>query len=298
MISVRTPSSGVIRKFTPKPEATPANAAAIPASGLRPTLLNAAAPRGISTRYPASDATLERMPMKTMIGVSNASDETATSFRISAPISPDASARPTPIITTRMIATAAKLRKLATNEVKMNRMPSADRRLWTAAVWVTILYSPSCTEAFGRPPDGCVDPPWTFSSTAIGGGFATSYVTLTSNQARTTERTITPTQSQMNRIAGCGILLPPRSIAPRMRTIIPVDSVAGAAVAGGSLMRLHPVGLVSPSRRSGGRIRPRRGRLSRTRLRGRARSAHGCWQSRPSCRARGSRRPARPSRAR
>jgi len=36
--------------FTPKPPATPANAAAIPASGWRPTLLNATAPSGISTR--------------------------------------------------------------------------------------------------------------------------------------------------------------------------------------------------------------------------------------------------------
>ena len=50
VISVSTPSSGVIRKFTPKPAATPANAAAIPASGLRPTLMKATAPSGISTR--------------------------------------------------------------------------------------------------------------------------------------------------------------------------------------------------------------------------------------------------------
>jgi hypothetical protein len=50
VISVRTPSSGVIRKLTPKPAATPANAAAMPASGFRPTLLNAAAPSGIRTR--------------------------------------------------------------------------------------------------------------------------------------------------------------------------------------------------------------------------------------------------------
>ena len=139
VISVRTPSSGVIRKLTPKPAATPANAAAIPASGLRPTLLNAAAPRGISTRYPASEAMLESTPMKMMIGVSMASDETLTSFRISAPISPAASARPTPIMTTRMIATAAKLRKLATNDVKRKRIPSADRRLWIEAVSSTTV---------------------------------------------------------------------------------------------------------------------------------------------------------------
>ena len=139
VISVRTPSSGVIRKLTPNPAATPANAAAMPASGLRPTLLKAAAPSGINTRYPASEATLERTPMKMMIGVNMAADETLTSFRISAPIRPAASARPTPIITTRMIATAAKLRKLATNDVNMKRTPSAERRLCTAAVWSTIV---------------------------------------------------------------------------------------------------------------------------------------------------------------
>ena len=173
VISVRTPSSGVIRKLTPKPAATPANAAAMPASGLRPTLLNAAAPRGISTRYPASEAMLERTPMKMMIGVNNAADETLTSLRISAPINPAASARPTPIMTTRMIATAAKLRKLATNEVKRKRTPSADTRLWTDAVSSTIWYSPSWTDASGRPPDGWVEPPWTTSSAAIGGALAT-----------------------------------------------------------------------------------------------------------------------------
>ena len=75
--------------------------------------------------------------MKMMMGVSIASDETATSLRISAPISPAASARPTPIITTRMIATAAKFRKFATKEVKRKRIPSADRRLCTAAVFST-----------------------------------------------------------------------------------------------------------------------------------------------------------------
>ena len=111
--------------------------------------------------------------MKTRIGVSIASDETLTSFRISAPISPAASARPTPIITTRMIATAAKLRKLATNDVKRKRIPSADSRLWIAAVSSLTVYSPSWTDASGRPPEGCVEPPGTVSSTVIGGGSTT-----------------------------------------------------------------------------------------------------------------------------
>ncbi len=50
VISVITASVGVMRKFTPKPPATPANAAAMPASGWRPTLMKAAAPSGMSTR--------------------------------------------------------------------------------------------------------------------------------------------------------------------------------------------------------------------------------------------------------
>jgi hypothetical protein len=136
VISVRTPSSGVMRKFTPNPAATPANAAAIPASGLRPTLLNATAPRGISTRYPASEATLEIIPSSTMMNVSVLLDDTATSLRISAPISPTDSASPTPIITTRMIETAAKLRKLSTNEVNRKRTPSPVSKPWTLAVSV------------------------------------------------------------------------------------------------------------------------------------------------------------------
>ena len=49
---------------------------------------------------------------------------------------------------------------------------------------------------------------------------------------------ITITHSQTNRIAGFGILLPPRSIASRTRTIIPrVGSAAGGGGAACSLMR-------------------------------------------------------------
>src|SRR5215471_12063965 len=92
VISVRTPSSGVIRKLTPKPAATPAKAAAMPAKGLRPTLLNAAPPSGISTRYPASEAMLEMIPSSTMMNVKVLPGETPTSLRISAAIGPDASA--------------------------------------------------------------------------------------------------------------------------------------------------------------------------------------------------------------
>ncbi len=50
VISVRMPSSGLISTLTPKAAATPAKEAARPASGWRPTLMNAAAASGISTR--------------------------------------------------------------------------------------------------------------------------------------------------------------------------------------------------------------------------------------------------------
>ncbi len=72
------------------------------------------------------------------MNVSVPRDETPTSLRIRAPISPAASARPTPIITTRMIATAAKFRKLETNDVNRNRTPSPVSRPFTFAVSVTI----------------------------------------------------------------------------------------------------------------------------------------------------------------
>lgn len=53
-----------------------------------------------------------------MINVSVPLEDTPTSLRISDEISPTASASPTPIITTSMIAIAAKFRKFETNDVK------------------------------------------------------------------------------------------------------------------------------------------------------------------------------------
>ncbi len=60
----------------------------------------------------------------------------ATSLRMSAAMRPDDSARPTPIITIRMIPIAVKPMKLLTNEVKRKEMPSFDSRLLTSAVSV------------------------------------------------------------------------------------------------------------------------------------------------------------------
>jgi hypothetical protein len=61
---------------------------------------------------------LDSTPSRTMMNVKVLGDDAPTSLRMSAAISPTDSARPTPSITTRMIATAAKFRKFETNEVK------------------------------------------------------------------------------------------------------------------------------------------------------------------------------------
>ena len=52
------------------------------------------------------------------MNVSVPRDDTRTSLRIREAMSPAASARPTPIMTTSMIVIAEKFRKLETNDVK------------------------------------------------------------------------------------------------------------------------------------------------------------------------------------
>jgi len=73
-----------------------------------------------------------------MMKVSAHFGATATSLRIRAPINPACSARPTPIIATRMTPTTPKLVKFDTAEVKMNLMPSAVSRLLIAVVSVCV----------------------------------------------------------------------------------------------------------------------------------------------------------------
>ena len=63
--------------------------------------------------------------------------------------------------------------------------------------------------------------------TVVSSASATSVVTLTSAQARTADSTITPTISARKMMAGCGTLLPTRSIQPRNP---PEDFSAAAAV--------------------------------------------------------------------
>lgn len=138
-MSVTTPSAGVMRTFTPNAALTAPNAAAMPASGWRPTLMNATAASGMRTRYPASEATLETIPTKTMMYVSEPGVEIATSRRMSAPTRPEYSATPTPTIATRITPTAANPRKFGTKDVNMNRMPSAVSRPWTLICSVASL---------------------------------------------------------------------------------------------------------------------------------------------------------------
>jgi hypothetical protein len=111
VMPVRMASSGLTKMLTLNTAATPANDAARPASGCRPTLRYAAAASGISTRYPASAATLEMMPMKTRMYVRAFGGAIMTSLRISALTSPAASATPTPSIATMMTPTAVKFMK-------------------------------------------------------------------------------------------------------------------------------------------------------------------------------------------
>ena len=94
-----------------------------------------------------------------MINVNVPRDETPTSLRISAAINPAASARPTPIITTRMIARAAKLRKLETKDVNRNRTPSPVRRPFTLAVSVLSSYAFGGAGTVGPTSVGSVEPP-------------------------------------------------------------------------------------------------------------------------------------------
>src|SRR5262245_11126161 len=138
VMPVRMASSGLTKMLTLNTAATPANDAASPASGCRPTLRYAAAARGTSTRYPASAAMLEMMPMKTRMYVRAFAGATITSFRISALTRPAVSATPTPSIATMMTPTAVKFMKFWTTPEYMKRMPSAVSRLRTEVVTSSI----------------------------------------------------------------------------------------------------------------------------------------------------------------
>ena len=69
--------------------------------------------------------------------------EADTRPRMSAPISPPASATPAPMSATNVTATTPKPAKFGTKLVKMNRTPSVVRRLWTGIVTSSRCQSPS-----------------------------------------------------------------------------------------------------------------------------------------------------------
>ena len=69
--------------------------------------------------------------------MSDQAGATLTIFLISAVIRPACSARPTPIIATRITPTGPKPMKLRIIEVNRKRMPSAVSRLFTATVLET-----------------------------------------------------------------------------------------------------------------------------------------------------------------
>jgi hypothetical protein len=71
-----------------------------------------------------------------MMNVSEAGGAILTILRIRAPISPASSASPTPIMATMITPTAEKSLKFCTKLVKMNRIPSALSRFFTAMVSV------------------------------------------------------------------------------------------------------------------------------------------------------------------
>jgi hypothetical protein len=77
---------------------------------------------------------LDTIPRATKIQVTALRGVTCTIFLMSAVIRPACSARPTPTMTTRMIATGPKFEKFRTIDVSMKRMPSAVSRLFTEAV--------------------------------------------------------------------------------------------------------------------------------------------------------------------
>src|SRR5215471_5498799 len=77
---------------------------------------------------------LETTPRVTMMAVMVRGGAICTILRTRASIRPDLSATPMPIMATRMIPTGPKFMKLATAEVQMKRIPSADNRPWTFVV--------------------------------------------------------------------------------------------------------------------------------------------------------------------
>src|SRR5262245_8472322 len=135
---------------------------------------------------------LETTPIVTMMAVMVRGGAICTILRTRASIRPDLSATPMPIMATRMIPTGPKFMKLATAEVKMKRMPSADKSPWTLVVT---------------------------SSTWWVCGLIRRYVASTPSHCSTCESKTKIAIRRENSTAGCGTAFPTRSTVSRARFI-------------------------------------------------------------------------------
>src|SRR5262245_23258281 len=147
---------------------------------------------------------LDTTPRVTMIAVMVRGGAICTILRTRASIRPDLSATPIPIMATRMIPTGPKFMKLATADVQMKRMPSADNRPWTFVVT---------------------------SSTSWVCGLIRRYVALTPRYCSTCESNTRIAIRRKNSTAGCGTAFPTRSTVSRARFIsvlvAPLDPLIG-----------------------------------------------------------------------
>src|SRR5215470_12714358 len=135
---------------------------------------------------------LETTPIVTMMAVMVRGGAICTILRTRASIRPDLSATPIPIMATRMIPTGPKFMKLATADVQMKRMPSADNRPWTFVVTSST--------------------PWVC-------GLIRRYVALTPSHCSTCESNTKIAIRREKSTAGCGTAFPTRSTVSSARFI-------------------------------------------------------------------------------
>ena len=207
---------------------------------------------------------------------------------MSAAISPASSATPTPIMATKITATTLKLAKLGTNDEKMKRS-AVDREqaldLRRLGVDLRLLVGVRGRRhlRLGLRPSRrrrLLDRDRRHLGDLVGD--------LMSNALSSAESRMTKTQSPAKIIAGCGTLLPSVS----MRVEHPLVEASATAPAG--TCDVAHVDAPSSRRVLAEELGLGDARPARTRRPARARSARGCWRSRPWCRAAGSRRRAPP----
>src|SRR5699024_26379 len=119
---VNSPSNASVpdrNKFALNPAETPANAAAKPANGWRPSAAKMTAPSGGKTTYPASEATLDITPANTRPRVINRFGTDKTNPRKTALINPDRSANPIPSMVTSTTPSGANPIKLSVMLVRI-----------------------------------------------------------------------------------------------------------------------------------------------------------------------------------